>query len=152
VLFAFLAVSCAEQDHLHLEINMVNGTWLPDPIYNNIITENSALDSFYTYEFAWGIGFRGSDSILNIDISASKPYISEYINGKFEIAGVTKKSKNEIVLRAYRIIDENIPDARWDFDVVFHFIDENTIWIEAEPYTGSDFDNKALWRRLSGPN
>jgi hypothetical protein len=129
------------------EMQKLNGTWLPHWSY--IPTMNMPEEERYDVikSFSWGEGKRKVHTTFEIDLTAREPFFIAAGDGQLFIIEISKTGDNSIKILAYT------SDYFTFFkETVFHFIDNDTFWIENEEFGKSiAYGDAALWHRLSGP-
>jgi len=133
-------------------ISDLNGTWLPNWSYEAGLkmTEEENEEYQDLYSFSWGVGKIIVHTTFEIDISAEKPFFRAEGDGIMYVTEITQISNNSIKVNVYH----GIPDEPHYWNIyIFHFIDENSIWIENEKFENMDnsYGKGKLWHRLSGP-
>jgi len=140
------AVLTAErpENNFTVEIADLNGTWLPEFSYH---TTEEGRDGWriFMQEFSWGEGKWGIDLSLNIDITAERPFVHP-TGDKFLVTNMTQLGINSIKVIAILNREEDRV-----IELIFHFIDRDTFWIETHDFRGLDYERGAFWHRLSGP-
>jgi len=144
--------ACSKTDSYAAEISDLNGTWQPDRSYKAVLkmSEEERDDHLRRREYSWGIGKMIPYTTFNIDITAEEPFVIEPGDGHLLIKDITQTRNNEIKFILFQILAKD-PIVGWSTEVVFHFIDKDTLWIETPKFTGIEYEKKALWHRLSGP-
>jgi hypothetical protein len=136
-----------------VKIPDVNGTWQDVESYQ-WTTLNPGEFRCSKLLYSWGDATNIPNSTFNVDINANAvlPLIVPGL-GEFAIKEVKKIAANEIAIHAYRYVIEDIPDSLWELVFVFHFFDEDTIWIANDYFekAGMLYGSGALWHRISGP-
>jgi hypothetical protein len=146
--------SCTKENNYTIEIFDLNGTWQPNSSfveYSRISEEEKK--SYIIHDlYSWGEAKYIRYTTFNIDLSAEEPFLIEPGLGYFPITEINKNGSKSIKVRAYRG-DPDYTHIRWDPEVIFHFIDKDTLWIETEDFKGgNDYGKDVLWHRLSGPS
>jgi hypothetical protein len=96
------------------------------------------------HEYSWGIGKSIPNTIFSIDITTEEPFIHAPGDGSFYKTEITQTGTNSIKINA-------VSASGWVVEVVFHFIDRDTLWIETKDFDDLEYGKGALWHRLSGP-
>lgn len=147
VIYAVLVLgSCAKTKSYAAEIADLNGTWLVDRS-NKGLPEGG---DWYIVEFSWGKGKVSANSTFHVDLTAEEPFITEPGLGRFPIIDTSRTGADAIKIHAYRG-DLDGPDGYWLVEVIFHFIDRDTVWIETNISNNLTYKKGVIWRRLSGP-
>ena len=151
ILYMVLTLSaCSRTSNYAAEISDLNGTWQPGWSYKAILEVPEEERSWSMSKFSWGEGKSIPNTTFNIDISAEKPFIKEPGLGSFPVTKITQAGINSIKVNAFRA-DQDDPQVGWFVEVIFHFIDRDTLWIESKDFDSTEYGKKALWYRLSGP-
>jgi hypothetical protein len=147
VLCAILALgSCAAKKSYAAEIADLNGTWQPDWSYQAALELPEEEKGSYLSQrkYSWGSSMSIPNTTFDIDITDEEPFILAPGDGAFYITEITQTGTD--------IIKVNATSATgWSIEVVFHFVDKDTLWIESKIFDGSQYGKDALWHRLSGP-
>jgi hypothetical protein len=138
---------------IKIETAALNGTWMPDHSYLWIISNPEEERSDYSVKkFSWGNAKRIPNTTLEIDITSMT-----YFDPGF--AGYSIKEYNQIdnttfKVQIYRQVFPDMPESFDELEIVLHFLNEDSFWIESEAYKniGSTFDKDAVYYRLSGQN
>ena len=153
-LFAILTLSLGVIGYVYaFDIPDLNGTWQPDWSYKATLNLPEKDRDFGNYflDFSWGKALCIIHTSFDIDITAKGPFFRAPGDGLFQITNIIKITANRIKIFAYHGLD---PDNRTFIEIIFHFIDKNTIWIESEfleDDIGIMYGRGNLWHRLSGP-
>ena len=144
--------ACSRTSNYAAEISDLNGTWQPDRSYKAVLkmSEEERDDHLRRREYSWGIGKMIPYTTFNIDITAEEPFVIEPGDGHLLIKDITQTRNNEIKFILFHIVAED-PIVGWSTEVDFHFIDRDTLWIESKDFDSTEYGEKALWHRLSGP-
>ena len=148
----FVFASCAgEEKQILFEISDLNGTWQPDQFYNYIMTlseeeRREKAENMPLVEFSWGFGALMGNISFEIDITALMPFFRTFADGRYILTEITMIEKNFIKATAHT------PSGVGPYEVIFHFIDRDTIWINSElfGYGNPMYGENAFWHRLSG--
>ena len=137
--------ACLRTSNYVAEISDLNGTWQPDWSYKATLemSEEEKDGSLKQREYSWGIGKSIPNTIFSIDITNEEPFIEAPGDGSFSITEITQTGTNAIKINAFRA-------TGWYVEVIFHFIDRDTLWIESKDFDSTEYGKKALWYRLSG--
>jgi len=144
--------SCSKTNSYAADISDLNGTWQPDRSYKATLEmlEEEKDDYLRQREYSWGIGKMIPYTTFNIDITAEEPFVIEPSVGHLLIKDITQTRNDLIKIILFHVVAED-PIVGWSTEVVFHFINKDTLWIETKNFTGIEYEKKALWHRLSGP-
>jgi hypothetical protein len=149
--------ACFKTKSFTAEISDLNGVWLPDWLSKDLskLPEQEKEEDMRYYVFSWGEGKYIPYYTFEIDISANEPFFHATSNGDFYITNITQIDADSINAYACRG-DPNDPYS-WFANLIFHFIDKDTLWIETLNIEktfvqqGNEYSKGALWHRLSGP-
>jgi len=141
------AVLTAErpENNFSAEIVDLNGTWLPEFSYH-APEEGREGWRIFMQEFSWGEAKWIIHLSLNIDITAERPFISESVRPEFIITDITQFGVNTIKVNAAHDRSEDRV-----VELVFHFVDRDTFWIDTHDFRGLNYERGAFWHRISGP-
>jgi hypothetical protein len=132
-------------------ITDLNGTWLPDWMYELSQDDPEDEIDYYKWEFSWGTGLRLHNFTFSIDMTADFPMFIAPCEGGFNATDIKKTGVDSITMLAYRG-DLNGPEEIWKFTIEFRFIDKDTIWIKCDALgESSHITDETFWHRLSGP-
>jgi len=141
--------SCSKTGSYAANISDLNGVWQPDWSYK-LALEMPEDKSYIKYrKFSWGESEYGN-ATFNVDLMDKKPFIDVPGAGTFPVTEIERTGISSYKIHAYRgpIGD---PYNAWPIDVIFHFIDKDTVWIDNKDSNGKFYGKKAPWYRLSGP-
>lgn len=146
-----LALStCSKTNSYAAEISDLNGVWQPDWLHKASLKQPEEERHWPIKKFSWGEGKYIPNTTFNIDITAETPYIGDPSLGSFPIVEITQTGTDSIKVNAFRA-DQEEPRIGWAIEVIFHFIDGDTLWIETKDFDDLDYGKGKLWHRLSGP-
>jgi len=151
VLNVILALgSCSKTESYAANISDLNGVWQPDWSYKATLEIPEAESHIRYRRFSWGESEYIPDTTFNVDLMDKEPFIQIPGTGLFPVTEIEQTGINSIKIHAYRgpIGD---PYNAWPVDVIFHFIDKDTVWIDNTDSHGKMYGKKAPWHRLSGP-
>jgi hypothetical protein len=148
----FTLGSCVKTTSYAAEISDLNGTWQPDWSYKATLKmpKEERGENFRQYDFSWGKGKIIMHTTFHIDITDDIPYFVAGGDGRLTITDITQIGLSSIKINAFYGLEE---DPYWFADVIFHFIDRDTFWIESKEFGGIGNNNRkgSLWHRISGP-
>ena len=128
------------------EINGLNGTWMPEWTYHATEEQREGWRSAFRQEFSWGEGKSRIYQTFDIDVTAENPFVFEPVEGWFFTTNIAQTGINSIKVNAVHHMRDN--DA---IELVFHFIDRDTFWIETHDFRGLMYERGVFWHRVSGP-
>lgn len=137
--------SCSKTKSYAAEIYDLNGTWQPDWSYQATLELPEEEREWSIQKFSWGEGKSIPNTTFHIDLTSGEPFIDEPGLGRFPIIDTTQTKTDVIKIHA----------RRRDFiiEIIFHFVDKDTLWIESDRFGNStEYGKGALWHRISGPS
>jgi len=130
--------------------NLIDGTWLPGDGYPFFIHSNSKSEFIQKKEYSWGKGKSIPNTTMEIDVS--NKFLFDATLCGFSINSVKSISNTDYQVGISRY-NENV-DNLWELELIFHFIDENSFWIEnvwLETNWVNFCGKERIWYRISGP-
>jgi len=133
---------------MKIEPSKLNGTWMPNHSY---LWKTSNPERKYDYPihaFSWGKGKSIPNTSLEMDFSTSV-YVDP---GMFiySIKEYQQLDNTTFKVQIYRQVFDDIPESLDEKEVIIHFLNEDSFWIESKNY--KTYDKDAAWYRLSGEN
>jgi hypothetical protein len=148
----FTLGSCVKTTSYAAEISDLNGTWQPDWSYKATLKKpkEERGENFRLREYSWGEGQIIMHTTFNVDITDDIPFFDAGGDGRFTITDITQIGQSSIKSNAFHGPQD---DPHWIVEVIFHFINRNTFWIESKEFGKLDEDYRkgSLWHRISGP-
>ncbi|MCL2720816.1 MAG: hypothetical protein FWD47_05705 [Treponema sp.] len=144
-------IICVAGRSFAIEISDLNGTWQPDWSYKAALELSEEEKSYSSWSFSWGEAIIIVNTTFEIDITADVPFICDPDLGSFPITNITQIDLNSIRISAFRASPYN-KNYGFSLELILHFIDRNTFWIETNNFHGFQYEKGALWHRLSGPD
>ncbi len=154
VIFLALVITGCFSESFQVENEDINGVWCDANKYAWCISNPNNKLSLVSRIFSWGSAKSANSGIMEFDVnSAPYPLFFDAGLANFRIKSIQKLTSTSLSVIVYRYSDVNDPNTYWEYSIILHFIDRDTMWIESEYYKnkGNRYGKKALWHKISGP-
>jgi len=139
IILLCISFACSGREQYRATKTDLNGTW----VHMQAHKESPRIKD---WQFSWGIGKRIVETTFEIDIQKNRVLMPG--TGLFLIKRITQTAPSRIVLE----IKGPGEEGGWEMKMVFHFLDQDTFWLECPDLQGQfAVGKKRPWYRLSGP-
>ncbi|AEE17397.1 SH3 domain-containing protein [Treponema brennaborense] len=129
---------------------VLDGTWIDSLSYIWHLKSPEKNENLLYEDYSWGKAKNEPNTTMDIDIANNM--ISDATLWGFSIRNIEYKGKSKIILNVSRYVEAI--NNYWDLELIIHFIDDDTFWIENE-WLENNWDSFAgpniLRHRISGP-
>jgi len=140
LLSLFLLAACTAKEPYSADFDDFDGTWV-------YVKDHLSSPLIKTRSYSWGVGKTIVETTLEIEIDKKEMLIPGM--GLFIIQSIQKRTSDSFSLD----IKGPGEEGGWELELVFHYTDKNTFWIECSDLEGMfAVGKKKPWYRLSGPN